>query len=62
MSNKTYMTKEREALLDRVIKVYGLEHEVTVGFAWLCENSPISTKALEALCLAHETFPYQEKE
>lgn len=58
MNVKSWMNSEREALLTRVIHVYGMEHEVTKGFAWLCEHSPISTKALECLCIAHETFPY----
>lgn len=62
MTTKTMMNPKREELLDRVIKVYGMEHEVTIGFAWLCENSCMSDKALECLCMAHELFPYKGEE
>ena len=53
------MNAKREELLTRVIRVYGMEHEVTIGFAWLCENSLMSDQALECLCKAHEVFPYK---
>ncbi len=52
------MTEYREKLLERVIRVYGFEHKVTIGFAWLCENSIFSDACLEALCIAHECFPH----
>ena len=52
------MTEYREKLLERVIRVYGFEHEVTIGFARLCENPDFSDACLEALCIAHECFPY----
>jgi hypothetical protein len=50
--------EKREALLERVIRVYGFEHEITIGFAKLCENELFSDACLEALCIAHECFPY----
>lgn len=50
--------EKREALLQRVIRVYGFEHEITIGFARLCENDLFSDACLEALCIAHECFPY----
>lgn len=50
--------EKREALLERVIRVYGFEHEITIGFARLCENELFSDACLEALCIAHECFPY----
>lgn len=52
------MTEYREKLLERVIRIYGFEHEVTIGFARLCENTDFSDACLEALCIAHECFPY----
>lgn len=52
------MTEIREKLLERVIRVYGFEHEITIGFAKLCENTDFSDKFLEVLCIAHESFPY----
>ena len=54
MTTKTMMNAKREELLDRVIRVYGMEHEVTIGFAWLCENSYFTDSCLEALCELHE--------
>jgi hypothetical protein len=48
------MNAKREELLTRVIRVYGMEHEVTQGFAWLCENSYFTDSCLEALCELHE--------
>lgn len=57
--DKTMVDMEkREALLERVIRVYGFEHEITIGFARLCENELFSDACLEALCIAHECFPY----
>ena len=55
------MTEYREKLLERVIRVYGFEHEITIGFARLCENTDFSDACLEALCIAHECFPYYEE-
>lgn len=50
----TLMNPKREELLSRVIRVYGFEHAVTQGFAWLCENSYFADSCLEALCVLHE--------
>ena len=52
------MTEYREKLLERVIRVYGFEHEVTIEFARLCENPDFSEEFLEIMCIAHECFPY----
>lgn len=52
------MSTKREELLTRVVRVYGLEHEVTRGFAELCEDSLTPDLLLEVLCKAHEVFPY----
>jgi hypothetical protein len=35
----TMMTKEREQMLDEVIKRYGFEAKETVNFARVCEHS-----------------------
>lgn len=53
------MSTKREELLTRVVRVYGLEHEVTRGFAELCEDSLMPDLLLEVLCKAHEVFPYR---
>lgn len=52
------MSTKREELLTRVVRVYGLEHAVTKGFAELCEDSLMPDLLLEVLCKAHEVFPY----
>lgn len=52
------MSTKREELLTRVVRVYGLEHEVTRGFAELCEDNLMPDLLLEVLCKAHEVFPY----
>ena len=46
----------REELLGRIVKIYGLEHPITIAFAHLIE-SDISDKDLETLVKAHEEFP-----
>lgn len=52
---------KREELIQRVIAVYGAEHDITKGFIQLCENELFSTAMLEALCITHECFPYHEE-
>lgn len=49
---------KREELVQRVAAVYGHEHQITIDFARLCENDLFSDAMLEALCIAHECFPY----
>lgn len=34
------MNEFRKTLIDRVIKVYGFEHEIVIEFASLCESCP----------------------
>jgi len=52
----------REEALETVIRIYGLEHEITIGFARLCENPCIPDSVLATLAKAHETFPYYGEE
>ena len=50
----------REQLLDRMIKIYGFEHEIVIEFARMCEEwLPIENnyKALESLVNFHEENP-----
>ena len=47
----------RENLLDRMIKIYGFEHEVVIDFAKLIENPKYTDDQLEALVMAHEAHP-----
>ena len=57
------MNAKREALLDRIIKIYGFEHEVTLDFARLCEewvDDIAHDRILEMLVESHEEFPQIE--
>jgi len=57
------MTENRQKLLDRIIRIYGYEHEITIDFAKMCENYlnvEIFDKTLEALVKCHEEYPYTE--
>ena len=47
----------REKLLDRMIKIYGFEHEVVIEFAKLIEKPMFTDEQLEALVMAHEAHP-----
>lgn len=50
----------RERLLDRMIKIYGFEHEIVIEFARMCEEwlpTENNDKALETLVKCHEENP-----
>lgn len=50
----------REQLLDRMIKIYGFEHEVVIEFARMCEEwlpTENNNNALETLVKCHEENP-----
>ena len=47
----------REELLDRMIKIYGFEHEAVVAFAELVENNTFTDEMLEIIVKAHEAHP-----
>ena len=50
----------REQLLDRMIKIYGFEHEIVIEFARMCEEwlpTENNDKALETLVKCHEESP-----
>ena len=50
----------REQLLDRMIKIYGFEHEIVIKFARMCEEwlpTENNDKALETLVKCHEENP-----
>ena len=52
------MTEKREELLTRMIRIYGMEHEVVIMFAEYVENPKIDEKLLETLVKCHEQNPY----
>ena len=50
----------REQLLDRMIRIYGFEHEIVIEFARMCEewlSTENNDKALETLVKCHEENP-----
>lgn len=49
--------KMREQLLDRMIRIYGFEHEVVIEFARMCESDNFTDKDLEVIVEAHEASP-----
>lgn len=55
------MTTYRENLLDRMIRIYGFEHEIVIEFARLMETE-MSDHDLETIVKAHEEFPVFDDE
>ena len=50
----------REQLLDRMIRIYGFEHEIVIEFARMCKEwlpTENNDKALETLVKCHEENP-----
>ena len=57
------MNSVRDNLLDRMIAIYGLEHQMTVQFAYLCEQwdeNEWNDKVLTLLVESHEADPIYE--
>ena len=52
------MKEKREELLTRMIKIYGMEHEVVIRFARFLENPKLDDELLETLVEYHEQKPY----
>lgn len=52
------MTEKREELLTRMIRIYGMEHEVVIRFARFLENPKLDDELLEILVESHEQKPY----
>ena len=58
------MTDFRKSLLDRMIKLYGFEHPLTIQFASSCESyvtadtAPFWNNILENIVELHEAHPY----
>ena len=58
---KTY----RENLIDRMIAIYGMEHDIVIHFAELCErwsDSPWNNECLRLMVEAHEATPIFEED
>lgn len=48
----------KEKLLDRMIHIYGFEHEAVIQFAAVMDT--LDTETLETIVKAHEAFPQIE--
>lgn len=60
-SGKTY----REALIDRMIAIYGFESDIVIHFAELCErysNNDWNNECLRLIVEAHESAPNYEED
>lgn len=54
------MNEFRKNLVNEIIKLYGLEHPITIDFAKTCESFPCGEQwdnALSTLCKAHLEYP-----
>ena len=59
------MTNFREKLVDRMIALYGFEHELTVNFATLCEeweDTEQNDICLRVVVEIHEADPVTEED
>lgn len=56
------MNAKREELLDRMIRIYGFEHEVVINFARACESDQFTDEVLEIVVRQHEENPWVEDE
>lgn len=56
------MTELRENLLDRIIRIYGFEHKITIWFAKMCEiysqDNKVIDKILELIVKCNELTQY----
>ena len=54
------MTNFRESLIDRMIRIYGYEHEIVINFCHICEtweDNSWNNKCLSILVQSHEAAP-----
>ena len=55
----------REQLMDRMIRIYGFEHEIVIAFCAMCETYP-NTEAYEEMLRVlvewHEEYPVFDEE
>lgn len=51
------MTEKREELLTRMIRIYGMEHEIVIMFTEYVENPKFDEELLEAVVKCHEENP-----
>ena len=55
----------REQLMDRMIRIYGFEHEIVIAFCGMCEMYPNTEEydmMLRVLVEWHEEYPVVEED
>jgi hypothetical protein len=54
------MTKLREELVDRMIRIYGFENPIVIQFCKLCESDQFEDWELKVVVESHECFPVMD--
>ena len=54
------MNELREKLIDRMIRIYGFEHEIVLDFCKMCKMDCMSDQALTTIVECHEEYPITE--
>jgi hypothetical protein len=57
------MSKFRESLVDRMIRIYGFENPIVIDFCAICENwkdDEYHNKSLAVLVKSHEEMPVMD--
>lgn len=57
------MSKFRESLVDRMIRIYGFENPIVINFCEMCENwkdDEYHNKSLAVLVKSHEEMPVMD--
>ena len=57
------MSKFRESLVDRMIRIYGFENRIVISFCEMCESwkdDEYHNKSLAVLVKSHEEMPVME--
>lgn len=55
--NEREVKTMREQLIDRMIRIYGFEHDVVIEFARMCEKDCFTDRDLEVIVECHEANP-----
>ena len=54
------MTKLREELVDRMVRIYGFENPIVIQFCKLCESDQFEDWELKVVVESHECFPVMD--
>lgn len=56
------MSEFKKQLIDRMIRIYGFEHQVVIDFVKACESNQFEEYVLEIVVKLHEEHPWIEAE